>query len=69
MRKQWKLIEETIESSILNKNSKKRVLDSINRILGENLIMKKLPEISDNLDEDENLIYRDIINAINTRSE
>ncbi len=66
MLKKWELIKEIIETSRLKPKSKRKVLLQLDKTLGENLILDKIPLILKNLDEEEKIVYSDIINAINS---
>ena len=66
MFKKWELIKEIIETSRLKPKSKRKVLLQLDKTLGENLILDKIPLILKNLDEEEKIVYSDIINAINS---
>lgn len=60
-----KLIEKTVQASPLTPVAKRRVFNKLDETIGANLVADKLPLNCNGLDEDEAIVYTEIINALN----
>ena len=66
MKDTWELIEQTVAVAPLTKEQKPRVLDALDRTLGENMIESEFPiDEPKALDESEFVVYREILEALN----
>ena len=63
----WELIESIVDASYLNEEEKENVKVKLDETIGSNFLEYKLPYDPDGLNEDEVLIYKEIIAVLNEK--
>ena len=66
--KLWKLLEEAVGSSYLNKTEKKNVITELDIAIGKYFLDDKLPVVRNDLTENEFVVYKELVEAINGTS-